>query len=211
MSQYRLPYLAGVICCTVVLLTGCSSSRLVDIWSSSALPQHSLKRILVISSGKNAALRRLWEDAFVTQLENHAVVATPSYRSFPTVVPDTNQIIKLIQSDGFDGVLVNRWLPAETNAEYLQGYVTKEQDMRYDRHRDRFVTYYKEVEHAGYIDSQKVDMRGIDVWTTKGEGEMIWSATSRSPEPNSPQSVRPEIAELVISDLARVGIIDPEK
>ncbi len=167
--------------------------------------------MLVISVGKNSVQRRIWEDAFGSALAKHDVAATLSYRLFPDAVPDTNQVIQVVQSNGFDGILITRWLPSETKAQYMQGYVTKEQDMRYDRRRDRFVTYYKEVEHAGYVDSQKVDIRGIDVWTTKNEGRMIWSATSKTPEPSSVEEGRPEIVKLVISELTRRNIIAPER
>jgi len=89
----------------------------------------------------------------------------------------------------------------------LQGYVTKEQDMRYDRRSERFVTYYKDVEHAGYVNSQKVDMRVIDVWATRNVGHMLWRATSKTPEPNSVEAARREIVKLVMTELTQQGMI----
>ena len=112
-----------------------------------------------------------------------------------------------VRSNSFDGVLITRWLPSETKTQYLQGYVTKEQDTRYDRRSEKFVTYYRDVEHAGYIDSQKVDMRAIDVWATGNDGQMIWSATSKTPEPNSVEAARLEIIKLVMAELTKQGII----
>jgi hypothetical protein len=91
------------------------------------------------------------------------------------------------------------------------GYVSREPGVRYDRRRERFVAYYRDVEHAGFVDSQKVDMRAFDVWTTEGEGRMIWSATSNTPEPSSVQSARPEIIGLVMSELAGDRIIASER
>jgi hypothetical protein len=163
--------------------------------------------MLVISVGKSSVKRRIWEDDFSLELAKHGVTATPSYRLFPDAVPDTNQVIQIVRSDGFDGILITRWLPSETKTQYLQGYVTREEDMKYDHRTERFVSYYRDLEHAGYVDSQKVDIRAIDVWTTKNEGHMIWSATSKTPEPNSGQDVRPDIVKLVMSELAQRGII----
>jgi hypothetical protein len=167
--------------------------------------------MLVISVSKNSVQRRMWEDAFSAELAKHDVAATPSYRLFPDVVPDTNQIMQIVLSNSFDGVLVTRRLPSEMKTQYVQGYVTNEQNMRYDRRRDRFVTYYREIDHAGYVDSQKVDIRTIDVWATKNEGQMIWSATCKTPEPNSVQAVRPEIVKLVMSELTQQRIIASER
>jgi hypothetical protein len=89
--------------------------------------------------------------------------------------------------------------------------VTLEQNTRYDRRRDRFITYYRNLEHAGYADSQKVDIRVIDVWTTKNDGQMIWSGTSKTPEPNAVQTVRPEIVKLVMAELTQQHIIAAER
>jgi hypothetical protein len=153
----------------------------------------------------------MWEDAFSVELAKHDVAVTPSYRLFPDAAPDTNQVMQIVLSNSFDGVLVNRRLPAETNTQYIQGYVTTEQSVRYNPRKQRFVTYYRNVEHAAYVDSEKVDIRAIDVWATRNEGQMIWSATSKTPEPNSVQEVRPEIVKLVMSELTQQGIIASER
>jgi len=207
MERYRTLVIAGILCGALGFMDGCTSSELVDVWSDSSFQSPPMNKILVISVGKSSVKRRIWEDAFSVELAKHAVEATPSYRLFPDAVPDTAQVIQIMKSDGFDGILVNRWLPSETKTQYLQGYVTKEQDMRYDRRSEKFVTYYRDVEHAGYIDSQKVDMRAIDVWATGNDGQMIWSATSKTPEPNSVEAARLEIIKLVMAELTKQGII----
>jgi hypothetical protein len=211
MKKNRSFAIGGVLCCFLVLMAGCASSELVDIWSDSSFQPPSLNKMLVISVIKNSVQRRMWEDAFSAELAKHGVAVTPSYRLFPDAVPDTNQITQIVGSNNFDGVLVTRRLPSETNAQYTQGYVTTEQGMRYDRRRERFVTYYRDIDHAGYVDSQKVDIRTIDVWATRNEGQMIWSATSKTPEPNSVQEVRPEIIKLVMSELTKQRIIASER
>jgi hypothetical protein len=207
MKKYRSFVIRGMLYCFFALMAGCASSELVDIWSDSSFQPPSLNKMLVISVSKNSVQRRMWEDAFSAELAKHAVVATPSYRLFPDAVPDTNQIIQIMGSNSFDGVLFNRWLPPETNTQYMQGYATTGQGMRYNLRRKRFATYYRDIEHAMYVDSQKVDIRAIEVWATRNEEQMIWSATSRTPEPNSVQEVRPEIVKLVMSELAKRGII----
>jgi len=210
MKKNRSFAIGGVLCC-FALLAGCASSELVDIWSDSSFQSPPLNKMLVVSVLRNSVYRRMWEDALSAGLTKHGVAVTPSYRLFPDAVPDTNQIMQIVQSNSFDGVLVTRRLPPETNTQYVEGYVTAEQNMRYDRRRERFVTYYREIDHAGYVDSQKVDIRTFDVWATRNEGQMIWSATSNTPEPNSIQEVRPEIVKLVMSELTQKRIIASER
>jgi hypothetical protein len=207
----RLTTFGALLCCSFALLAGCSSSQLVNVWSDPSFQPLPFHKILVLSMGKALVQRRIWEDAFSAELAKHDVAATPSYRLFPDAVPDTNQLVETVRSNSFDGVLVSRRLPSEMKTQYLPGYIAKEQETRYDRRRERFVTYYRDIEHAGYVDSQKVDIRAIDLWATAHEGQLIWSATSKTPEPNSVQAVRPEIVGLVMSELTERGIIAAER
>jgi hypothetical protein len=85
--------------------------------------------------------------------------------------------------------------------------VTSEQSVRYSRRGQRFLTYYRDVAHPAMVDSQLVDIRGIDVWATKNEGQMIWTGTSETPEPNAAQEVRSEIVNLVMVELNNQKII----
>lgn len=211
MKSFKPLVLRWLFCCSLALMAGCASSELVDIWSDTSFNGPVLSKALVISVGKTAVRRRIWEDAFTAELANHHVAATPSYTLFPDSVPDTNRVILVVRSRSFDGVLVSRWLPPEMTTQYLEGYETSEQDMRYDPRRKSFVTYYRDIEHAAHVDSQKVVIHTIDVWATGKEGHLIWSATSKTPEPSSMQGVRQDIVKLVMSELARRAIIAPER
>ena len=207
MKKYKGLAIGGALCCFLALMAGCASSELVDKWSDSSFQGPSLKKMLVISVSQNSMQRRNWEDAFSVELATHGVAGTPSYRVFPDAVPDTNQVMQIIRSDGFDGVLIIRRLPAETSTQFKAGYVTSEKGVRYYPHTDRLVTYYATIHHAARLDTEKVDIRSIDVWATKNDGQMIWSATSETPEPNSVRTVRPEIVNLVMSELTKQHII----
>jgi hypothetical protein len=211
LTMYQKFASGGAFCCALVLMAGCGSSKLFDIWSDASFQSPSLKKVLVISVSKNSVHRRLWEDTIITELAKHDVAGTPSYRPFPALAPDTNQVLDIVRSHEFEGVLVTRWLPKELKTQYLNGYMTTEPQIGYEGRAKRFVTYYRDIEHVGYIDSQKVDIRGIDVWSTKEEGHMIWSATSKTPEPNLTQEVRPEIVRLVMNELTDRGIIASER
>ena len=211
MKKYMSFVIGGMFCCFFALMAGCASSELADIWSDPSFQSPPLNKMLVISVSKNSTHRRIWEDAFSAELVKHGVMPTPSYRLFPDALPDTNQIIQIVQKDGFDGVLVTHRLPSEADPQYVQGYMGEEQYTRYAWRMYGFVPYYRNVWHAGYVDSQKVDIRAIDVWATKNEGQIIWSATSKTPEPNSIQEVRPEIVKLVMSELTKQRIIASER
>ncbi|MBN1547492.1 MAG: hypothetical protein JW902_12620 [Syntrophaceae bacterium] len=218
-------------------MCGCASSRLVDVWHDSSFQAPPLNKMLVVAVRKDATTRRIWEDAFAGELAKHGLAAVSSYSLFPDAPPDTQQVITAVSANGFDGILVVLMLPTETNSHYVQGYTTTEQDKRYSSPEEyqsvryvyqggypyanrnvryisywqRYRTYYREIEHPGYIDSQTVDIRTIDVTTTGNDGRLIWSATSRTADPGSVTDVQRDVVGLVLSGLVQENIISPKK
>jgi hypothetical protein len=199
-------------------MCGCATSNLVDIWHDPSFQAPPLGKMLVIAVRKDATKRRIWEDAFAGELVKHGVAATPSYSLFSDAPPDTNQVVSAVQANGFDGMLVVLRKPTETDTKYVHGYTTyttNEQDVRsspyYGSYWQRYYTYYREIEHPGYIDSQTVDIRAIDVTTTGNGGRLIWSATSRTPDPRLVTDVQNGIVSLVLSELTQRGIISSKK
>jgi len=203
-SVASLGFFIGQMC-------GCASSSLVDIWHDSSFQTPPLGKMLVIAARKDATQRRIWEDAFAGELETRGTAAASSYHLFPDATPDTTQVNAAVQANGFDGILVIYNLPTETDTQYVQGYTSTEQNVRYNFYWKRYMTYYREIEHPGYINSQTVDIRAFDVTTTGESGRLIWSATSRTPDPGSVADAQRGVASLVISDLEQKRIISSKK
>jgi hypothetical protein len=198
--------------CLISQMFGCaSSSSLVNIWHDSSFQAPPLGKMLVIAVRKDAAKRRIWEDAFAGQLVRHGVAATQSYTLFPDAPPDTDQVISTVQANGFDGILVILRRPTETDTHYVPGYTSVVPSNDYSVFWPTYWTYYSIIEHPGYIDSQTVGIRTIDVATTGNGGHMVWSATSRTPDPGSVTDLQSGIAALVTGKLAQVNIIRSRK
>jgi hypothetical protein len=205
---------ATALSCMISQMCGClSSSSLVDKWHDPSFQAATLSKMLVIAVRKDATKRRIWEDAFTGELAKHGVTAKPSYSIFPDAPPDTNQVIATVQANGFNGILVILRLPTETNTQYIKGYTSYEPDISYKPYDNpywqRYWIYSREIEHPGYIDTQKVDIRAIDVTTTGSGARMIWSATSKTPDPGTVIDAQRGIAGLVVADLAKLSIIRP--
>jgi len=214
MNLFRKAVIAATLVFLISRLFSCVSSSLVNLWHDPSFQAPPLSRMLVIAARKDATKRRLWEDAFNGELAKHGVAATSSYHLFPDAPPDTNQVITTVQENGFDGILVVLRLPTEMHTQHIQGYTTTERDMRfnpyYGPYWQRYWVYYREVEHPVYTDSQKVAIHEIDVTTTGNGGHLIWSATSRTPDPGSVTDIQRGIAGLVMSELAKQSIIRPK-
>jgi hypothetical protein len=193
--------------CLISILFGCAPSRLVDIWHDPSFQAPLLGKMLVVAVRKDATQRRIWEDAFAGELVKHGIVATSSYTLFPDAPPDTSRVITTVQANGFDGVLVILKLPTER----IKQYPSVEQDVNYTSYWQRYLTYYRDIDNPAYIDSQSVDIRKFDVTKTGSNGRLIWSATSRTPDPGTVSDVQQGIAGLVIADLAKQRIINSKK
>jgi hypothetical protein len=200
--------ITSLLLCLMMVLESCSTSVLVDEWNDPSFHESPLNKMLIIAIRKNPIQRRIWEDAFVGELSKKGVMSTSSYKLFPAALPDTDQIIETVQKNGFDGILVTRILQKETETHYVESYVTSESKLRYNPFRNSYSTYYRDVEHPGYVDSSTVDRRGIEVWVIRDKERIIWGATSNTPEGNSLEAVKNNIVDLVIPELSRYGIIN---
>jgi hypothetical protein len=212
MNSFLKAVVATAVGCLMSQMYGCSSSSLFEKWHDPSFQAPPLSKMLVIAVRKDATKRRIWEDAFAGELVKHGVAATSSYGLFPDAPPDTNQVITTVQANGFDGILVIFKLSTETNPHYVKGYASMEPEGAYTGpYWQRYWNTYDVIEHPGYVDSQKVAFRAIEVTTTGNGGRMIWSAKSRTADPDSVKDIQQGIAGLVISELARRSIISSTK
>ena len=212
MNSFLKAVVATAVGCLMGLIFGCASSSLVEKWHDPSFKAPPLSKMLVIAVRKDATKRRTWEDAFAGELVKHGVAATSSYGLFPDAPPDTNQIKVTVQANGFDGILVILKLSTETNPHYVKGYASMEPEGAYTGpYWQRYWNTYDVIEHPGYVDSQKVAFRAIDVTTTGNGGRMIWSAKSRTADPDSVKDIQRGIACLVVSELGWRNIITSRK
>jgi hypothetical protein len=196
-------------CVAVSLLAGCAPGTLSNMWRDTSF-QSTIKNTLIIAVRKDPIRRRLWEDGFAVELNKHGVTATPSYRLFPDAVPDTVQVLDAIRANGYDGVLVTRRLGVDTISSYVPGYAKKQLVTGYDTLRNAYYAYYREVTDSGYTETQLMAHHQVYVWTTVEGGRLVWAGTGDVEEQGSGESVNHAIANLIVPELARQGII-PKK
>jgi hypothetical protein len=207
MISFRKAAAIAAVGCFTGLLCGCASSNLIDVWHDASRQVQPMEKMLVIAVRKDAAKRRIWEDAFAGELINRGVAATTSYSLFPNAPPDTNQVVAAAQASGFEGILVILRLPTKK----MLKPTSEEQNVNYTSYWQRYLTYYRDADYPGDNGSQSVAMRSIDVTTTGPGGKLIWSAKSRTPDPGSVPDAQAGVAGLVVSKLARQNVIISKK
>jgi hypothetical protein len=184
-----------------------SSTQLVDVWKDSEAPRQPLHDVLVVQMSRDPAHRRMWEDEFAYELKHRGVEATPSYRIWANALPDTNEIVSAVQRSGYDGVIMSARLPGKTQTYYVPGYATSVPVTRYSPWYDAYFTYYQGIYQPGYVETEHVARARTDVWSTDGNGRLIWTGTSEVYDPSSNNAVKQEVAKKIVPELAKQRVI----
>ncbi|CAM3373401.1 hypothetical protein [Aequorivita lipolytica] len=113
----------------VLLLSGCSSSRLVDEYVNSESPNFRANKILVVGLTPDGGLQRQFEYSLVQALEEESVIAIKSVDYFESTFNENNQseenlenIEKELLKAGFDAVLFSKVTGQESKVTIVQSY-----------------------------------------------------------------------------------------
>jgi hypothetical protein len=194
---------------SLMFIGGCGSTQLVNLWKDPSYQAAPLKKIMVIAMRKDQLNRRMWEDAFVSALQEDrtGTVAVSSYHVFPDEVPDTLEVREKTKEEGFDGVLLVANVEHGTVQTDVPGYVSEEPYTDYSYRWGMYVTRYLTVYHPDYTETLTVVSVRTDLLLAQEEGRLVWSATSKEVDPGSPDQFRKSVAELVIDELIKVHFV----
>jgi hypothetical protein len=197
---------AGFVAATL-LVAACTSTSLVNMWKNPVEPRQPMHSLLVVTLRKSNVTRRVWEDGFVTALKSHGIDATPSYALFPNAAPDTTSLLSAVREHGFDGVLVAHQLSATTRTRYVPGYMTSEPATYVTPWTGHYYGYFADIYSPGYIESDRVVRYEVEVWAAHGGGQLVWSGTTESINPQTNGQINSEIAGVIVPALVKSGVM----
>jgi len=164
--------------------------------------------VLVMVVRKEPARRRIWEDAFVVALRQRGILATPSYRAFPDSVPSENALDDVMRETSYDGIVLSRRLGTQELRHYVPPtYTAYGGGPRWGRFYGRYRSFYGATYQPGYVEAERVVSNEITVWDARKEGNMVWSGTARTSNPQNANDLASSLADLVVSQLAKDGIV----
>ncbi|MBG42593.1 MAG: hypothetical protein CL530_01345 [Aequorivita sp.] len=113
----------------VALLSGCSSSRLVDEYVNSENPNFQANKVLVVGLTADPVLQRQFEYSLQQAMEKENVIAVKSVDYFESTFSENNQTeenLKNIENEllnaGFDAVLFSKVTGQESKVTIGQSY-----------------------------------------------------------------------------------------
>jgi hypothetical protein len=204
--------LAAVVLLMAATMSGCAPTALVNVWRDPSIASPRLDKVLVISLRKDATRRRMWEDAFASELSRYGVTATQSYRLCPGAAPDTGQMGRCLNEGDFNGVLTIAPLSPTIEKQYVPGYWSTDPGMWFSPYWDRYYRWWWQYQQPGYVETYTLTRNEIDVYLTHKGGEtMVWSGTSDQTDPATMEEVRASVVAQVVAKLAKQGIISGTK
>lgn len=97
----------------VVMISSCSSIKVVDSWKSETASSIKDNNVLVVARTQNKQARIAFEQAMANQMRANGIKATESFRKFPNMLPDEklseeklNNFKAFLDNEGFDGIAV---------------------------------------------------------------------------------------------------------
>lgn len=192
-----------------LVLAGCVTARLTDVWKDPGLPAAPLTHLMVVSLAPSEVMRRTWEDAMAAGLTGHGVEATPSYQIWPEGPPEIDSLAAEVQREAFDGVVLTHPADVQTTRTYVHGETKLVPTKVYDKWKQHYVTYYRRVEAPGHVEVHTSLLVDTDIWMAADEFRMVWTGTTKAMNPTSTDATNKAIIRVILPRLVKQGVIPP--
>ena len=193
----------------VLLLSACSSTRLLNVWQENPPPAQPLSHILVVGVSGQEGVRRSFEDIFSAQLIKQGIAAEPMYRLYSGAsgngsgmaagaVPE-DELKRIIQRTGADGVLVTRLIRTEQRLQVTPG---APMPMGFYGFYDYAWSYYS----PPMVDTYTVALLETNVWSAR-DGNLLWSGTTETVDPDNSTGSVTDFAKVVTQALVKARLL----
>jgi hypothetical protein len=193
----------------LAIVSGCSSTKLVESWSAPGDEIKPIKKILVLALMHDDLHRRVYEDVFSKQISKDGVIGIPGYTVMPNRkdYDEEHEIRAAVKKTGADAALLTRLVAVEKQERYTPPSYRYSPSFGY---RNGLYDYYGMSYNAmytpGYTTVDTVVSLETSVFSTATE-KMIWAGSTRSFNPSSANSVITKNVELIIADMKKSGLI----
>jgi len=186
---------------TTFLLYSCASTSLTATWHDRSYAGSGLHDVLVIAVTEDETSRRLYEDGFVARLGEAGVRGIQSYSLQASDIEPTEQAVQTaVGMADARFVLITRHLSTDKKQHYSPPepiYI----DPYYSRMHRYYPLAYREVRYRpGYtytVTTVSIESNLYDAQTEK----LIWSAQSKSVDPNMSKSFFDGLVDVFARDL----------
>jgi len=196
---------AAVLLLSLMLLSGCASTRVTSEWKDPAFNAEPMHAFVVVGISPDGAARRNFEDTLSGALTAEGATAVTSYSLLGEEEPTLERLKPLVAGTGTQGILVTRligtdeetvyyppsWRPVPVSYRSYNGYYRQ---AIYYNYRPGYVAQYKLVK-------LETNLYRVDT------GDLVWSMQTESMDPSSSDRLIDELVPLSIRRLKENGLL----
>lgn len=192
---------------SVLLLTSCSSTRIVSSWKqpNKQVNLEKLHKVLVVALLNNELNRHKAEDQMVAYLQGKGV-ASYNYLTDDFNKNNEKALQKKIKEGGFDGAITMRLVDLDKDSVYYPGSFNTNYP-NYYRNFDGY--YYRNFElfnTPGIYAMTRTYTIETTVFSIK-EDKLIWVGITKSVNPKGIQKMTNEIASVLYRKMRKEGFV----
>jgi len=194
----------------LVVTVACATTRLQSSWVKPGTGPFTFKKVVAIALSKTPGRRRILEDAMATQIRLVSDVhVVPSY----SIISDSDlmsepRVREAIDRAGFDGGVFLRVIDISHRDVFVPG-VSIYAPVYYQTFWGYYRYWAPIVYEPGSFERQTAVQVETEVYSTAGEGDLLYSAVSRTVNPSSPTDLVERVARVVTRDLRAKGLLLP--
>lgn len=183
-------------------LGACSTTRIVTRWREPSFTGPALKKLMVMGITRQATVRRVFENTFVSALGDAGVAAVASHVRLPQDgPPEREDVVKAVRDAGVDGVMVSR-------------LIAREREVRSDMQME-LVPMRSLYPGLGRVWVRVYEPREIEIVHLLAEttvyrasdGQLLWSGITDSAEPTNWETATRGFARSAIDALREAGVL----
>ena len=191
-----------------LVVAACASTTIRSAWYDSTYTGGAFRRLVVVGSHANIAVRRAFEDAFVQRLQADGVDAVPGYRVLPAdAAPGDPVWNAAVEASGADGLLAVRLLRVDTRTQVMTTMMPAPM-MGGPYGYGYGYGYGWGPAMVAVPEVTQYDVASVEtnLWDARTK-RVVWAATTDTVNPSSVQQEAPGFADLIIGQLTARGLL----
>lgn len=203
---------ALTFCALAILpVANAKAVKLLMSWKNPNYSGPKPHRILVIGMSENPEIRADFEDDLSSAIANIGLEVIPGnailFRPHSAEL-DPAYLKGQIRDFKIDAVLVSRLVKVEKETTYIPGHSYAVPYAYYHSFYGYYGTVYRQVYSPDYLrEDTTVRVETNFYATTQADGELIWTGTSDSFNPNSAQKVIDGVVKLIAKEFKKQDIL----
>jgi hypothetical protein len=204
----------GVAALSLLTLTSCAAtSQLTTSWADPAAANRSLKKVVVVGATPNAAVRRMYEDSFASDLKARGIDAVPSYTIAGEGQLNKEEASAKLKEQGADAVIVTRLVDKQQYENYYPPtYSTyAAPSAYYGGWYGYYSMGYSYMSSPGYVEQGQIYRVETNMYDVQND-KLLWSGITESTlsSGQAPTSEVQPVIHLLVNDMEKKKII-PKK